>query len=158
VGAEFRRYFTRLFGGGSAKLVLTQPGDVERTGVEIVAQPPGRRLQALALLSGGERALTAVALLFAVLSVRPLPFCVLDEVDAALDEANVGRFCDALRELSGRSQFIVITHNRGTMEASDCLYGIGMPAESVSQVVSLRLAGEATGEEWQRVRPVSTPR
>ncbi len=113
------------------------------TGVEIVARPPGKKAQALAMLSGGERALTAVALLFAMLEVRPVPFCVLDEVDAALDEANVGRFAEALRSLADATQFIVITHNRGTIEAADALYGVTVGDDSVSRVISLRL-DEAT--------------
>src|SRR5204863_2816847 len=108
--------FHRLFGGGLAKLVLTDPDDILETGIDIVVQPPGKKLQNLQLLSGGERALTAAALLFAFLRVKPSPFCVLDEVDAPLDEANVGRYAVLLREFSRNSQFIVITHNRGTME------------------------------------------
>jgi chromosome segregation protein len=131
--------FRQLFGGGFARLTLTDPTDLAATGVEIVARPPGKKAQALAMLSGGERALTAVALLFAMLEVRPVPFCVLDEVDAALDEANVGRFSDALRSLADRTQFIVITHNRGTIEAADALYGVTVGDDSVSHVISLRL-------------------
>ncbi|MDQ3128306.1 MAG: hypothetical protein M3Q66_07640, partial [Chloroflexota bacterium] len=119
----FERRFEQLFGGGFARLALTDPTDLGSTGIEIVARPPGKKPQALAMLSGGERALTAVALLFAMLEVRPVPFCVLDEVDAALDEANIGRFADALRSLAHQTQFIVITHNRGTIEAADALYG-----------------------------------
>ena len=109
----FATRFEQLFGGGFARLSLTDPSDLGSTGIEIVARPPGKKAQALAMLSGGERALTAVALLFAMLEVRPVPFCVLDEVDAALDEANIGRFADALRSLAHQTQFIVITHNRG---------------------------------------------
>ena len=135
----FSRRFTQLFGGGVARLSLTDPEDLEQTGVEITAQPPGKKRQPLAMLSGGERALTAVALLFAMLEVRPVPFCVLDEVDAALDEANVGRFTDALRELAARTQCIVITHNRGTIEAADALYGVTIGDDAVSRVISLRL-------------------
>jgi chromosome segregation protein len=131
--------FRQLFGGGFARLSLTDPDDLSATGIEIVARPPGKKAQALAMLSGGERALTAVALLFAMLEVRPVPFCVLDEVDAALDEANVGRFSDALRGLAAQTQFIVITHNRGTIEAADALYGVTVGDDSVSQVISLRL-------------------
>ena len=131
--------FRQLFGGGFAKLSLTDPADLASTGIEITARPPGKKAQALAMLSGGERALTAVALLFAMLEVRPAPFCVLDEVDAALDEANVGRFTDAVRELAQRTQFIVITHNRGTIEAADALYGVTVGDDSVSRIVSLRL-------------------
>ena len=135
----FGRRFTQLFGGGVARLSLTDPDDLDATGVEITAQPPGKRRQPLAMLSGGERALTAVALLFAMLEVRPVPFCVLDEVDAALDEANVGRFTDALRELASRTQCIVITHNRGTIEVADALYGVTIGDDAVSRVISLRL-------------------
>ena len=135
----FDARFQQLFGGGFARLSLTDPSDLAATGVEIVARPPGKKAQALAMLSGGERALTAVALLFAMLEVRPVPFCVLDEVDAALDEANVGRFSDALRSLADRTQFIVITHNRGTIEAADALYGVTVGDDSVSRVISLRL-------------------
>jgi len=135
----FASRFEQLFGGGFAKLSLTEPTDVGSSGIEIVARPPGKKPQALAMLSGGERALTAVALLFAMLEVRPVPFCVLDEVDAALDEANIGRFADALRSLANQTQFIVITHNRGTIEAADALYGVTAGDDSVSRVISLRL-------------------
>ncbi len=135
----FDARFQQLFGGGFAKLSLTDPGDLSATGIEITARPPGKKPQALAMLSGGERALTAVALLFAMLEVRPAPFCVLDEVDAALDEANVGRFTDALRQLTAQTQFIVITHNRGTIEVADALYGVTVGDDSVSRVISLRL-------------------
>src|SRR5439155_26160486 len=132
----------QLFGGGYARLALTDPEDLAATGVEIMARAPGKKAQALAVLSGGERALTAVALLFAMLEVRPVPFCVLDEVDAALDEANIGRFAEALRELAAEIQFVVITHNRGTIEEADALYGITIGEDAVSRVVSLRLEGE----------------
>ncbi len=135
----FDARFQQLFGGGFAKLSLTDPADLSSTGIEITARPPGKKPQALGMLSGGERALTAVALLFAMLEVRPAPFCVLDEVDAALDEANVGRFTDALRSLAERTQFIVITHNRGTIEVADALYGVTVGDDSVSRVISLRL-------------------
>jgi chromosome segregation protein len=137
--SAFASRFEQLFGGGFAKLSLTDPSDVGASGIEIVARPPGKKAQALAMLSGGERALTAVALLFAMLEVRPVPFCVLDEVDAALDEANIGRFADALQSLAHRTQFIVITHNRGTIEAADALYGVTAGDDSVSRVISLRL-------------------
>jgi chromosome segregation protein len=139
---EFSLYFEALFGGGQAKLILTEPNDPATTGVDIVARPPGKRQQSLALLSGGERALTATALLFAILKARPLPFCLLDEVDAMLDEANVGRFRALLEEFAAKTQFIVITHNRHTIEAADTIYGISMGDNGVSQAVSLRLEGE----------------
>ncbi|MBA3308309.1 MAG: chromosome segregation protein SMC [Chloroflexi bacterium] len=135
----FGRRFQQLFDGGEAQLSLTDPEDLSRTGVEITARPPGKKRQPLAMLSGGERALTAVALLMAMLEVRPVPFCVLDEVDAALDEANIGRFSAALRTLAERIQFIVITHNRGTIEAADALYGVTVDDDAVSRVVSLQL-------------------
>ncbi|MCC6236611.1 MAG: AAA family ATPase, partial [Dehalococcoidia bacterium] len=129
----------KFFGGGVAELkLLTEQGD-EEPGVEISAQPPGKRIASLNVLSGGERSLTSVALLFALLSVNPAPVCVMDEVDAALDEANVGRFVETLKELTGRSQFIVISHNRRTIEAADALYGVSMGDDSTSRVLSLRL-------------------
>ncbi len=139
VADEFKRFFGLLFNGGTARLVLTSPDNLADTGIEIMAQPPGKRPQSLALLSGGERALTAVALLFALLEVNPAPFCVLDEVDAALDESNVGRFCETLRTLAHRTQFIIVTHNRGTIEAARTIYGVSMGADSVSKVISLRV-------------------
>jgi chromosome segregation protein len=136
VAAAFRKQFTALFGGGTARLVLAE----EDGGIEIVAQPPGKRAQSLSLLSGGERALTAVAILFAIFEVNPSPVCVLDEVDAALDDANILRFAETLRRLAERTQFVVITHNRGTMEMADSLYGITMHDRSVSRTVSLKLS------------------
>jgi chromosome segregation protein len=135
----FDARFRQLFGGGFARLTLTEPEDLASTGIEIVARPPGKKAQALSMLSGGERALTAVALLFAMLEVHPVPFCVLDEVDAALDEANVDRFAEALRGLADQTQFIVITHNRGTIEVADALYGVTVSDDAVSRVISLRL-------------------
>ena len=142
VAAQFREEFTNLFGGGAARLVLTDPDNPTPPAIEIIARPPGKREQGLSLLSGGERALTAAALIFSILKVRPTPFCVLDEVDAALDEANVGRFRDALKKLSEQTQFLLITHNRGTIEAADTIYGISMGADNTSQVLSLKLDGE----------------
>lgn len=139
VDKQFRAMFTRLFGGGSARLALTDPDNLVETGIEIEARLPGRREQGLALLSGGERSLTAVALVFALLKVSPTPVCVMDEVDAMLDEANVGRFRDLLQELSQETQFIIITHNRNTVQAADVIYGITMGRDSASQVISLRL-------------------
>jgi chromosome segregation protein len=147
VAGAFEEAFERLFSGGSGRLELTDPSDLAETGVDIIARPPGKRTQSLALLSGGERALTAAALIFAILRVRPTPFCVLDEVDAMLDEANVVRFRALLEELSEQTQFIVITHNRGTVEAADTVYGVSMGSEGVSQVVSLRLDGEKVGAQ-----------
>jgi chromosome segregation protein len=139
VASEFRQIFTRLFGGGSAHLILTDPDDLTASGIDIEARLPGRRMQGLSLLSGGERSLTAASLVFALLRVSPTPFCVLDEVDAMLDEANVGRFRDLLRELSTKTQFVIVTHNRNTVQAADVIYGITMGRDSSSQVLSLRL-------------------
>jgi len=139
VDKQFREMFTRLFGGGSARLALTDPDNLVETGIEIEARLPGRREQGLALLSGGERSLTAVALVFALLKVSPTPVCVMDEVDAMLDEANVGRFRELLTELSRETQFVVITHNRNTVQAADVIYGVTMGRDSASQVISLRL-------------------
>jgi chromosome segregation protein len=146
VAEEFERSFTRLFGGGQAQLQLvysngngTDAEGVAGLGVEILARPPGKRQQTLSLLSGGERSLTASALLFAILKVNPSPFCVLDEVDAALDETNVGRFRSALADLSEQTQFLLVTHNRATIEAADTIYGISMGEDGASRVLSLRL-------------------
>ena len=138
VDREFGVFFQRLFNGGQASLRTSD--DPEDPGIEIYARPPGKRIGSLAQLSGGERALTATALLLAILRVKPAPFCVLDEVDAALDERNVGRFTQALRELTDRTQFVVITHNRGTIEAADMLYGVSMDDGGVSKVISLKLS------------------
>lgn len=136
---HFRDVFRKLFGGGQADLVLTDPENMLETGVDIVAQPPGKKLQNLSLLSGGERALTAIALLFAILQTRPVPFCILDEVEAALDEANVVRYSEYLKQFSGDTQFIVITHRKGTMEGADVLYGVTMQESGVSKLVSVKL-------------------
>ncbi len=139
VNAKFQEIFPRLFKGGRAHLVLTDPEDLLATGVDIVAQPPGKRLSNIELLSGGEKALTAVSLMFAVFLHRPSPFCVLDEVDAPLDEANINRFIDMLREMTDRSQFIMITHSKLTMERSDSLYGVTMEEAGISKMVSVRI-------------------
>lgn len=139
---EFGTVFSKLFGGGRADLQLLDPENMLETGIDIVAQPPGKKLQNLQLLSGGERALTAMALLFAILQVKPVPFCVLDEVEAALDEANVVRFAQYLREFSEQTQFIVVTHRKGTMEEADVLYGVTMEEGGVSKLVSVKLEDE----------------
>ncbi len=138
VDREFSVFFQRLFNGGQASLRTSE--DPDEPGIDIYARPPGKRIGSLAQLSGGERALTATALLLAILRVKPAPFCVLDEVDAALDERNVGRFTEALRELTDRTQFVVITHNRKTIEAADTLYGVSMDEGGSSKVLSMRLA------------------
>ncbi len=138
VNAVFGDTFTQLFGGGSARLLLTDPDDLTISGVDIIARLPNRQEQGLGLLSGGERSLTASALIFSLLKVSPTPFCVMDEVDAALDEANINRFSDILRELSLNTQFVVITHNRGTVQAAQTIYGVSMQPDSASQVISIR--------------------
>ncbi len=139
VNTQFTAMFTRLFNGGSAKLVLVDEESPIEGGIEIEARLPGKREQGLVLLSGGERSLTAVALIFALLKVSPTPLCVMDEVDAMLDESNVGRFIDLLRELSEETQFVLITHNRNTVSAADVIYGVTMGKDSASQLISLRL-------------------
>jgi chromosome segregation protein len=138
ISSEFSRVFDILFSGGAAQLVLTED-EAGRPGVEISARPPGKRASNLGMLSGGERSLTAVALIFAVMRISPTPFCVLDEVDAMLDEANVGRFRRMLQELARETQFVIITHNRGTVEVADTIYGISMGDDGVSDVLSLSL-------------------
>ena len=140
VNKAFGEYFSSFFGGGTASLSLTDPNNLAEAGIEIEAQPPGKRIKSLSLLSGGERSLTAVALLFALLSANPAPFCVLDEVDAALDEANVGRFTAALKQLAEKTQFLMVTHNRRSIEVADAIYGVSMGRDGVSKVLSLRLA------------------
>ncbi|MCB5954897.1 chromosome segregation protein SMC [Enterococcus sp. CWB-B31] len=139
IRGQFKTVFPNMFGGGRAELILTDPDDLLNTGIEIEAQPPGKKLQSLSLLSGGERALTAIALLFSIIRVRPVPFCILDEVEAALDDANVSRFGHYLSDFEDETQFIVVTHRKGTMEAADVLYGVTMQESGVSKIVSVRL-------------------
>lgn len=139
VREQYMEIFKKLFGGGSADLVLTDPHDLLHTGVEIIAQPPGTKLKTSNLLSGGQKALTSIALLFAILKVRTVPFCVLDEVEAALDEANVARYVNYLKAFSNETQFIVITHRKGTMEKADVLYGVTMQERGVTKLVSVRM-------------------
>ncbi|RKD24173.1 chromosome segregation protein SMC [Ammoniphilus oxalaticus] len=144
IRGEFQSVFRHLFGGGQADLQLSEPERLLTSGIEIVAQPPGKKLQYMALLSGGEKALTAIALLFSILRIQPVPFCVLDEVEAALDEANVARFSEYLREFAGQTQFICITHRKGTMEGADVLYGVTMEERGVSKLVSVKLEDQST--------------
>jgi chromosome segregation protein len=148
VNTQFDHFWRRLIGGGSAQLKLVEPAPAEgedaaavdeEPGVEMLVRFPGKRPTVLSLLSGGERALAALSLLLALFAVRPSPFCVLDEVDAPLDDANVERFVGLLREMSEKSQFIAITHNKRTMEAADILYGVTMQEEGVSKVMSVRM-------------------
>ncbi len=139
VNEKFQHIFPRLFGGGRASLMLTDEGPGQEPGVEILAQPPGKKLQSVNLFSGGEKALTAVGMIFAIFLIKPTPFCLLDEVDAPLDEGNVGRYNDMVREMSKGSQFILITHNKRTMEVADTLYGVTMEEPGVSKLVSVKL-------------------
>jgi chromosome segregation protein len=146
VNEQFTMLFPKLFRGGRASLVLTDEENLLETGVEIVAQPPGKKLQSITLLSGGEKALTAVALVFSIFLIKPSPFCLLDEVDAPLDDANIDRFNDLIRSMTPHSQFILITHNKRTMELADLLYGITMEEAGVSKLVSVRLGGKEEDE------------
>ena len=139
VNERFQKVFPMVFGGGNARLVLKGDVEDEFCGVEIIAQPPGKKMQNINLMSGGEKAMTAVILIFSIFLVRPSPFCLLDEVDAPLDDANVGRFNDILKEMSGASQFILVTHNKKTMELNNTLYGITMQEPGVSKAVSVQL-------------------
>jgi chromosome segregation protein len=140
VNANFGDMFKDLFGGGSAQLVLVDENDVLESGIEIIARPPGKKLQTISLLSGGERTMTAVALLFSLFKVKPSPFCVLDELDAALDEANIGRFVKMVQRFVQQSQFILITHSRQTIAAADVIYGVTMPNRGVSRIMSMKFS------------------
>ena len=149
VNIHFQKLFPRLFGGGRAMLALEENPDILEAGVEIEVQPPGKKLQKMSLLSGGEKALTAVSLIFSLFLVKPSPFCILDEVDSPLDDVNIDRFNDLVRDLSSASQFLVITHNKRTMELADMLYGVTMEQKGVSKLVSVKLAEAktSTGQE-----------
>ena len=142
INTNFQKTFRELFGGGKAELRLDQSEEASllECGIDIIAEPPGKKLQSITLLSGGEKALTAVAILFAILKLRPMPFCVLDEIEAALDDANVERFAKYLKNFSSDTQFIVITHRKPTMELADCLYGVTMEEKGVSKMVSVKLS------------------
>jgi chromosome segregation protein len=139
INQNFQETFGTLFGGGRAGLTLLDENDPLETGIEIIAQPPGKRLQSVQLLSGGEKALTAISLMFALFRYKPSPFCLLDEIDAPLDDANIGRFVEMLRSMQQHTQFILITHNRKTMEIADRLYGVTMEEPGVSKLVSVQL-------------------
>jgi chromosome segregation protein len=143
INENFNEVFVELFGGGQAQLVISDTENILESGIEIIAKPPGKKLQNLMLLSGGERALTAIALLFAILKMKPAPFCVLDEIDAALDDANVDRYASFLKEFAQDTQFIIVTHRKGTMEAADCLYGVSMEDSGISKLLSVKLEGSA---------------
>jgi chromosome segregation protein len=142
VSEYFGHYFRRLFNGGQARIYLIDEDDPLETGIEIEARPPGKKPTSISLLSGGESAMTAVALLFAIFKAKPSPFCVLDEVDAPLDDANIGRFVTLLEEFTDQSQIVVITHNKQTMARADALYGVTMKERGVSQLVSVKLNGK----------------
>ena len=139
---EFDKAFKELFGGGKGTLELDEEADILEAGIKIISQPPGKKLQNMMQLSGGEKALTAIALLFAIQNLKPSPFCLLDEIEAALDDSNVGRFAGYLQKLTKNTQFIIITHRRGTMNAADRLYGITMQEKGVSTLVSVDSGGE----------------
>ena len=139
ISSEFDKVFRQLFGGGKGTLELMEDEDVLEAGIRIIAQPPGKKLQNMMQLSGGEKALTAISLLFAIQNLKPSPFCLLDEIEAALDDSNVGRYAQYLHKLTEHTQFIVITHRRGTMAAADRLYGITMQEKGVSTLVSVDL-------------------
>jgi chromosome segregation protein len=138
IRGNFRAMFVEVFGGGKADLILSNDGDVLESGIDIVARPPGKQLQSISLLSGGEQTMVAVALLFSIYQVRPSPFCVLDELDAALDEANINRFVRLLQRFLDHSQFVIITHNKRTISMADILYGVTMEEHGVSKIVSMK--------------------
>ena len=139
INENFQQMFSTLFGGGKAGIMLLDENDPLESGIDIVAQPPGKRLQSVMLLSGGEKALTAIALMFGMFKYRPSPFCLLDEIDAPLDDANIGRFIEMLRSMMDKTQFIIITHSRKTMEIADRLYGVTMEEPGVSKLISIQL-------------------
>ena len=139
INKNFGEVFTELFGGGKAELILADEENILECGIEIAVQPPGKKLQNMMLLSGGEKAFTAIALLFAILRMNPAPFCVLDEIEAALDDVNVYRFAEYLKKFSKETQFLVITHRKGTMEAADTVYGITMEEKGISKLLSMKL-------------------
>ena len=139
INDNFKRIFKDLFGGGNAGLRLADEENVLETGIEIEVQPPGKKLQNMMLLSGGEKAFTAIALLFAILEINPSPFCILDEIEAALDDVNVYRYAQHLKSYIDKTQFLVITHRKGTMEAANTVYGVTMEENGVSKLLSLKL-------------------
>jgi chromosome segregation protein len=138
INAHFSELFQRLFRGGTAQMRLLDENDLLDSGIEITAQPPGKRNQSILLLSGGEKAMTAIALLMGIFKYKPSPFCILDEVDAPLDDANIDRFAQLIREMSEETQFIAITHNKRTMEGADALYGVTMEEAGCSKIVSVK--------------------
>ena len=141
INKNFNEVFAELFGGGKAELILEDENDLLECGIEIKAQPPGKKLENMTLLSGGERALTAIAILFAILKINPAPFCILDEIEAALDDVNVARYANYLKKFSKETQFLVITHRKGTMEIADTVYGVTMEEKGISKLLSINLKG-----------------
>ena len=139
INQNFQKTFSTLFGGGRAGITLLDEDDPLESGIDIVASPPGKRLQSVQLLSGGEKAMTAIALMFAIFKYKPSPFCLLDEIDAPLDDANIGRFIEMLKGMLHHTQFILITHNRKTMEIADRLYGVTMEEPGVSKLISVQM-------------------
>jgi chromosome segregation protein len=139
INKNFDEVFKELFGGGKAELTLADEENILECGIEIAVQPPGKKLQSMTLLSGGEKALTAIAILFAILKINPAPFCVLDEIEAALDDVNVFRYAEYLKKFAKDTQFLVITHRKGTMEAADTVYGVTMEENGVSKLLSMKL-------------------
>ena len=140
INKNFNEVFVELFGGGKAELILEDEANILECGIDIKAQPTGKKLQNMMLLSGGEKAFTAIALLFAILKINPAPFCILDEIEAALDDVNVYRFADYLKKFSKETQFLVITHRKGTMEAADTVYGVTMEENGISKLLSMKLS------------------
>src|SRR5204863_4592309 len=161
IRANFRAMFTEVFGGGKADLIMVDENDVLESGIDIVARPPGKQLQTISLLSGGEQTMTAVSLLFSIYQVKPSPFCVLDELDAPLDESNINRFIRVLQRFLSHSQFIIITHNKRTIGMADVLYGVTMEEHGVSKIVSVKFhkANEtvSAGDEKPLVPTEATP-
>jgi len=152
IRANFRELFTEVFEGGKADLVLVDEEDVLNSGIEIVARPPGKKLQSITLLSGGEQTMTAVSLLFSIYQVSPSPFCVLDELDAPLDESNINRFIRVLKRFIDQSQFLIITHSKRTISMADTLYGVTMQEHGVSKIVSVKFQETERNEDAARVR------
>jgi chromosome segregation protein len=155
INANFGVTFAKLFGGGQALMRLSDEENAAESGIDIVASPPGKKLQNILLLSGGEKALTALSLLVGIFQYQPAPFCVLDEVDAPLDETNVGRFAKLIAELAATTQFVVITHSKRTMQEADVIYGVTMQEPGVSKIVSVNLAGRSGAREDERQRAVA---